>query len=205
MTDWMTDWAMEIMEALGYPGLALILVIENVFPPIPSEAVLPLAGFMVGRGEMNFWGAVGAATAGAVAGALILYALGRWGGRPLVLRYGFILRVDAEALDRAETWFTRYGDWVVLGARVIPLARSVVSIPAGTMRMPLLRFTVLTTLGTAVWNIILIWAGQLLGENWESVSTWAGTYSNVVVALIGAAILVYAAYFIRNSRERRRT
>jgi membrane protein DedA with SNARE-associated domain len=135
----MTDAVVGLMRTLGYLGLFLVLIIENLFPPIPSEAVLPLAGFLVGRGEMNFWLAVIVATAGATIGALILYALGRWGGRPIILRYGGILRVDAASLDRAEQWFIRYGDWVVLVARVIPLARSIVSIPAGTMRMPLPR------------------------------------------------------------------
>ncbi|HEY8598208.1 MAG TPA: DedA family protein [Thermomicrobiales bacterium] len=200
----MTDAVVGLMRAFGYLGLFLVLIIENLFPPIPSEAVLPLAGFLVGRGEMNFGLAVAVATAGGVVGALILYALGRWGGRPLILRYGWILRVDAASLDRAERWFTSYGDWVVLVARVIPLARSIVSIPAGTMRMPLLRFTVLTTIGTGLWNIILIGAGQLLGENWEEVSNVAATYSDVGVGLLGLGVVAFGVYYLFRRRIKQR-
>ena len=200
----MTDLVVEIMRALGYFGLFLVLIIENLFPPIPSEVVLPLAGFLVGRGEMAFWLAVVVSTAGATIGALILYALGRWGGRPLILRYGKILRVDAASLDRAERWFVAYGDWVVLVARVIPLARSIVSIPAGTMRMPPLRFTLLTVVGTGVWNIILIGAGQRLGENWEAVGRWAATYSDVAVGLLGLGVVAYGTYFLFRRRTKGR-
>lgn len=201
----MTDAVVGLMRALGYLGLFLVLIIENLFPPIPSEAVLPLAGFLVGLGELNFWVAVAVATAGATVGALLLYALGRYGGRPLILRYGRLLRVDAASLDRAEVWFARYGDGVVLVARVIPLARSVVSIPAGTMRMPLWRFTALTLVGTGLWNIILIGAGQLLGENWERVSNIAATYSDVAVGLGGLAVVAYGVYalFRRRIKGRR--
>ncbi|WP_119065825.1 DedA family protein [Rubrobacter indicoceani] len=186
----MADWVLEIIRTLGYVGLALVLLVENLFPPIPSEIVLPLAGFLVGSGELNYWGAVFAATLGAVAGAWILYAMGLWGGRPVILRYGKYLWISAEELDRAESWFKRYGDWVVLVARVIPLARSIVSVPAGTMRMPPVRFTVLTTIGAFIWNIILVQAGVILGENWEQVSGFMGTYSNFAYVAI-AAVCVY--------------
>lgn len=189
----MSDWVLETIRALGYVGLALMLLIENLFPPIPSEVVLPLAGFLVGVGELSYWGAVVAATVGGVVGAWILYALGLWGGRPVILRYGKYLRVSAKELDQAESWFKRYGDWVVLVARVVPLARSVVSIPAGTMRMPPLRFTVLTTIGTFTWNIILIQAGVVLGENWERVSDFVGTYSNYAYAALAALVVIYTA------------
>ncbi|MDQ3659066.1 MAG: DedA family protein [Actinomycetota bacterium] len=176
----------------------MLLVAENLFPPIPSEVVLPLAGFLVGRGDLGFWPTVLAATSGSVAGATILYALGRYGGRRLVLRYGRFLRVDAKSLDRADGWFRRYGDWVVL-ARVVPLARSVVSIPAGTMKMPLLRFTVLTAVGSGAWNTLLIGAGVILGANWQRVETWIGSYSNAV--LISAALIVAAILVLRHRRK----
>ncbi len=181
-------WVLDVIAALGYVGLALLLIAENLFPPIPSEVVLPLAGFLVGRGDLVFWQALLAATFGSVAGALILYALGRYGGRKLVLRYGRFLHVDEEGLDRADGWFRRYGDWVVLFARVVPLARSVVSIPAGTMKMPAIRFTVLTALGSLAWNTLLIGAGVILGANWQVVETWVGSYSNVVLVVAALAV-----------------
>ena len=194
---------LDVIGALGYVGLALLLIAENLFPPIPSEVVLPLAGFLGGRGDLNLWGAIFAATFGSVAGAVILYALGRWGGRRLVLRYGKWLRVDEERLGRAEGWFRSYGDWVVLGARVVPVARSIVSIPAGTAKMPLPRFIVLTTIGSAAWNGILIGAGVALGANWDRVGGWVGSYSNVVLIVAAVAVALFFAwrFFGRRGRE----
>lgn len=194
---------MDVIYALGYLGLALLLVAENLFPPIPSEVVLPLAGFLVGRGDLSFFGALAAATAGSTAGALILYAMGRWGGRRLVLRYGRWLRVDRPQLDRAEGWFKRWGDWVVLAARVVPVARSIVSIPAGTAKMPLARFLILTTVGSTVWNALLIGAGVILGANWATVQNWVGSYSNVVlvVAAVGVAAFLVFRHYRRDKRD----
>jgi len=194
-------WVLDVISALGYVGLALLLIAENLFPPIPSEVVLPLAGFLVGRGDLMFWAALLASTFGSVAGALILYALGRYGGRKLVLRYGRFLRVDEDSLDRANTWFRRYGDWVVLFARVVPLARSIVSIPAGTMNMPIFRFVALTAIGSLAWNTLLIGAGVILGANWQRVETWVGSYSNtVLIALaVAAAILLLLRHLRRKA------
>jgi membrane protein DedA with SNARE-associated domain len=198
----MVDWILNVISMLGYLGLFLLLVLENLFPPLPSEVILPLAGFLVGRGDLSFVGAVAAATLGSVAGALILYALGRYGGRPLVLRYGRWLRVDAASLDRAEGWFRKYGDAVVLGARVVPFARSVVSIPAGTSKMPVVRFTVLTTLGSAAWNTALVGMGYTLGSNWQTVSDWVGRYSDV--ALVAGTVAAALFLFLRHVRHLRK-
>ena len=187
----MDDWLFHVTSTLGHLGLALLLVAENLFPPIPSEVVLPLAGFVVSRGDLVFLLALVSATAGSVVGALILFSLGRYGGRGLVLRYGSWLHVSAKELERAEGWFRRYGDWVVLGARVVPFARSVVSIPAGTMKMPLLRFIVLTAVGSGVWNALLIGAGVALGANWTRISGWIGSYSDVVLILLTGAAAVF--------------
>jgi len=183
-------WVLDVIAALGYVGLALLLVAENLFPPIPSEVVLPLAGFLVDRGDLGFWQALFASTFGSVAGALILYSFGRYGGRKLVLRYGRFLRVDEDGLDRADAWFRRYGDWVVLFARVVPFARSIVSIPAGTMNMPVVRFVALTAMGSCAWNALLIGAGMILGANWQRVETWVGSYSNTVLIVVVAAAAI---------------
>ncbi len=203
LLDGIGQWVLDVIYALGYLGLALLLVAENLFPPIPSEVVLPLAGFLVGTGDLSFFGALAAATAGSTAGALVLYSMGRWGGRRLVLRYGRWLRVDRQRLDRAEGWFKRWGDWVVLFARVVPVARSVVSIPAGTMKMSPLRFTLLTVAGSALWNAVLIGAGVILGANWSTVQNWVGSYSNVVLAAvaIGAAAFLVLRHYRRKNRH----
>jgi membrane protein DedA with SNARE-associated domain len=196
------DFAHDALTGAGYLGLIAVMIVENLFPPIPSEIVLPLAGYEVSRGELTFVGTVAAATLGSLAGALILYALGRWGGRPAVERWGRRLRVGPHELDRAETWFARWGDWVVLGARLVPGARSVVSIPAGTMRMGVARFVALTTLGSAVWNSVLIGAGWALGDNWDTISGWVGGASKVVLiaAIVGVAGL-FVARRVRRGRD----
>ena len=190
-------WIVDNLAAFGYPGLAALLLIENLFPPIPSELILPLAGFLVARGEMSFLPAVLVATAGSLLGAYALYALGLWGGRPLVLRYGRWLHVKEGDLDRAEGWFGKYGGSVVFFARMIPGARSIVSIPAGTLKMPLVRFTLLTTLGSAVWNTCLIGAGWFLGDNWRRITDAVGSVSNVVLILLVVVAAIGALWWWR--------
>ncbi len=198
----MQDWILSVITALGYVGLALLLVAENLFPPIPSEIVLPLAGFVVGTGDLNFWGALLASTVGGVAGALILYAIGRYGGSGIVVRYGRVLRVSQEGLGLAEGWFRRYGDWVVLFARVVPLVRSVVSVPAGTMKMPLPRFIVLTAVGSGLWNAALIGAGVALGANWPVIEGWIGSYKEA--AIVAAAVAAVVLLALRHRRRKAR-
>ncbi len=193
-------WIADNLAAFGYPGLAAFLLIENLFPPIPSELILPLAGFLVGKGEMSFLPALLAATTGSLVGACILYALGLWGGRPLVLRYGRWLRVKEGDLDHAEGWFEKYGDWVVFFARMVPGARSVVSIPAGMLQMPLGRFTLLTTSGSAAWNVLLIGAGWFLGENWRQITNAVGSISDVVVIALAAGVVGGAIWWWRRGR-----
>ncbi len=192
-------WVQEIMRNFGYLGLFLLLLVENLFPPIPSEVILPLAGFLVGRGEFGFLGALVASTAGALVGAFILYAVGRWGGRTAILRYGRILRFTNKDLDRADDWFERYGAWIVLFARLIPGIRSVISVPAGALKMPLLQFTLLTTAGSALWNTLLISLGMFLGRNWPVVSERVGALSDVV--LVATAVAVSAALLLFGLRR----
>ena len=193
-------WIEGVMASWGPVGLAFLMLVENLFPPIPSELVLPLAGFLVESGDLRFLPSLIASTLGSLAGALILYALGRWGGRPLVLRYSFVLRVKEADLDRADKWFDRYGPWVVLFGRMVPGVRSLVSIPAGLSEMPLGRFILLTTLGSGVWNTLLIWGGWLLGENWSRVAGLVGSVSNVVLVILAIAAIVLGAWWWRSKR-----
>lgn len=201
MFDALSDLARDAVTTAGYPGLFAAMVAENLFPPIPSELVLPLAGFESFEGNLVFAWAVLAATAGSVTGALILYAVGLYGGRPVVFRYGRILRVGPADLDRAERWFDRWGTWVVLGARVIPIARSLVSIPAGLTRMPLIRFIVLTSIGSLAWNLILVGAGYQLGANWKDVTDTAARYSDVMKVVAVIALLFVVVWALRRRRR----
>jgi membrane protein DedA with SNARE-associated domain len=196
-----TGWVEEVIAEGGYVVLAAVVFLENLFPPIPSELVLPLAGSRVASGDMGYVPAVVAATIGSVLGALVLYALGRFGGRPLLLRYGRILRLDERRLDRAEEWFERRGDWLVLGGRVIPGVRSVISVPAGLSRMPLGRFVLLTTIGSAVWNAALIGGGWALGARWRELTDAVGAADVWIVA--GVLAMVMLAIGVHLARRRR--
>ncbi len=193
----MTGWIADLIDAFGALGVALLMALENLFPPIPSELILPFAGFLVSRGELGFLPALVASTAGSLFGALILYALGRWGGRNLILRYGRFLRVKEADLDRAEGWFDRYDEWVVLFGRMIPGVRSVVSIPAGMLGTPFVRFVLLTTAGSAAWNALLLGAGWYLGDNWREIAGIVGSVSNVVLVLVAVALVSAAVWWWR--------
>lgn len=196
--------------AVGYIGLAVAMAIENAFffLPVPSEVVLPLAGLVVVRGvgepltgtSWAYWPAVGAAVVGATAGSLLLYAIARVGGRPLLERYGRYLLIDARDLDTADRWFARYGDAVVFFARVVPIMRSIISIPAGVARMPVWRFLLFSALGTVPWCMLLIWLGMTFGERWPEISALLQPFQSVAYALI----LVAGALFLWRQLHRRR-
>jgi membrane protein DedA with SNARE-associated domain len=195
-------WVSGVIQSFGYAGLAFLMLAENLFPPIPSEVILPLTGFLVEQGDLTFFPALTFATAGSLAGALVLYALGRWGGRGVILRYGGVLRLKEAELDRADRWFDRYGGLVVLFGRMVPGVRSLVSIPAGLSEMPLGRFVLLTVLGSGVWNTLLIGVGLLLGENWSRVASVVGSVSNVVLVLLAGVALVLGVRWWRSRHSR---
>ena len=194
------DWVRNTVSTGGYPALAGLILAENLFPPIPSELILPLAGFYVGQGEMTFILAVLAATLGSLAGALLLYAIARFGGRKLVLRFGKVLRVKEQDLDKADDWFDRHGAPIVLFGRLVPGARSLVSIPAGLSEMPVAKFIALTTLGSTAWNCALIGAGWALGEHYEQVGGIVGPIGTAVVAICALAVLALVIRAYRNRR-----
>jgi membrane protein DedA with SNARE-associated domain len=172
-----------------------------VFPPIPSEVVLPLAGFEVARGNMSFAGALSAATAGSLIGSSFLYALARSGGRPLVLRLRSVLRLTEEDLDRAERRFERHSAWIVVLGRMVPGIRSAVSVPPGLLRMPFGRYLALTLVGSLIWNAALILAGQQLGSRWSEVGDVVGPVAHWVLIAIIPLIVVFA--LVRRRRRAR--
>lgn len=199
-----TDWVSEAVRTGGYPALGGLILLENLFPPIPSEVILPLAGFSVGKGELSYLLAVLAATIGSVVGALVLYGIARRGGRPLIYRYAPRVRISARELDRADAWFDRYGPWFVLFGRLVPGVRSLVSIPAGLSEMPLLQFTLLTTIGSLAWNALLIGIGAALGENWDEVATVIGPISTAAVIGLVLATAAAALWLMRRQRTPQR-
>ena len=194
------DWAAGVVRSAGYPGLSAIMVLEHVVPSIPSEVVLPLVGVEVARGRASFLLALLAATLGSLGGALVLYALGRYGGRTLLLRHRRTLRLDEDRLERVERAFARHADLVVLGGRLVPGVRSLVSIPPGLLRMSVVRYAVLTTAGSLAWNAALITAGRQLGASWERLEPLLGTVSVVVPVALGAATLALVALWVARRR-----
>jgi membrane protein DedA with SNARE-associated domain len=192
MLDGLVDWVTSVVETLGYGGVAFLVALENLFPPIPSEVVLPLAGFVAANGDASFWGMVAAATIGSMVGAFLLYgisaAIGPVRLRALVVRYGKWFRLDEADLDRTEEWFDRRANSAVLICRCIPLMRSLISIPAGFRRMSLVPFTLYTLLGSLVWNVLLVGAGYLLGERWSQVEQPLDLFKNAVLVAIAAAV-----------------
>jgi membrane protein DedA with SNARE-associated domain len=178
----------QILRDLGYAGLALLMVAETVFPPIPSEAVLPLAGFLVEQGEFGLVAVLATSTAGSVAGAVLLYEAARHGGRPFADRFLRFARQDPAKLEQAERWFARRGPWVVLVGRCIPGVRSLVSLPAGVLCMPRWEYLLFTFIGSAVWNSVLVGAGYALGSQWERVSEVIGPLSKPLLAVVVVAV-----------------
>ncbi|GAB1818899.1 hypothetical protein HerbRD11066_20630 [Herbidospora sp. RD11066] len=192
------------MESLGAPGAGLAIALENLFPPLPSEVILPLAGFTASQGEMRLLDVLLWTTAGSVAGALALYWIGALLGRDRTLALAArIPLLKLSDIDRTEAWFLRHGRKTVFFGRMIPIFRSLISIPAGVERMPLGIFTLLTTLGSLVWNTIFVLAGYALGENWSLVETYAGVGSKVVLAVVALAVLVFAVVRVIERRKGR--
>lgn len=205
MLEGIADWVKDVIDTFGYPGVVFIVALENVFPPIPSEVVLPFAGFLSGEGRFDFPLVVLAATAGSLIGAWILYYVGRWIGedwvRQLLLTRGHYVFMSAHDLERADRWFADHGRPTVFFARLIPGVRSLISIPAGFAKQPFAEFTLYTALGSAIWNILLIGAGHLLGENWERVDGVVTPLSYVVYVAIAVVVLWLAYQLIRRHRS----
>jgi membrane protein DedA with SNARE-associated domain len=199
-------WAIRIMETLGAPGAGLAVALENLFPPIPSEVILPLAGFTASQGDMSLAAAIAWTTFGSVAGAVVLYWIGALIGRERTRAIAARLPlIKVSDIDRTEAWFQRHGRKTVFFGRMIPLFRSFVSIPAGIERMPMATFLLFTTLGSLIWNSVFVVAGYLLGENRQVIEDYAGTYQNAVLAagfLAVAAFVVVRVLAARRSRQR---
>jgi membrane protein DedA with SNARE-associated domain len=192
MLSGLSDWVVDVIDRLGYVGVALLVALENLFPPIPSEIVLPFAGFVARDGGATLPGMILAATIGSIVGAWTLYGLAAWIGperlERFLLRYGKWLRLTPADVAKAERWFDRRAVVAVLVGRCVPLIRSLVSIPAGFRRMNFGVFTLYTLIGSAIWNTALIGAGYVLRDNWHDVEPILSVVQYVVIALIVAAI-----------------
>jgi membrane protein DedA with SNARE-associated domain len=196
------DWVFSIVDRLGAEGVGLLILLENIVPPIPSEVILPLAGFRARTGGVNVVAVWPAATAGSVLGALLLYGLGAWLGYDRLHRlagHRWFVFVSQKDMERGERVFERHGGKVVLLGRCVPFLRSVVSIPAGISGMPLVRFVVLTAVGSGIWNAAFLALGWVLGENWDQVEGVLGPVSYVVLALLAVGLVVLMVRRVRSA------
>lgn len=198
------EWVIELMKDIGGPGIALAIFLENIFPPIPSEVILPLAGFTAAQGHYTRVEAVLWATLGSVTGALLLYGIGAALGldRLKVIAHKMPL-VDVADIDKADAWFTKHGPKAVFFGRFIPGVRSLISIPAGIDRMRLTAFLGYTTAGSLIWNTLFVWIGYQLGDRYEMVEEYMDPISKVVYVLIILAVVGTVVWMVRRSMRRR--
>ncbi len=199
------QWVHDLMESMGAPGAGLAIALENLFPPLPSEVILPMAGFTASTGRMGLLAVLLWTTAGSVIGALALYGVGALLGRERTVAVARRLPlVKVSDIERTEAWFERHGTKAVFFGRMIPIFRSLISVPAGVERMRLPVFLGLTTLGSAIWNTAFVLAGYLLGDNWGQVSAFASAYSKVALGAAALAVLVFVVLRLRRRGTGRR-
>jgi membrane protein DedA with SNARE-associated domain len=202
----MENWITEFMSEFGYIGVLLLIMLENIFPPIPSEVILTFGGFMTTFSDMTQTGVIIAATIGSVIGAMILYSIGLLIDvsrlEKIVDRWGHFLRLTRKDIHKADAWFDKYGPWTVFFCRLVPLIRSLISVPAGMSNMNFPLFILLTTLGSLLWNGILVSLGVALGDNWESIVYYMDIYSNIAYVLIGMSGVAAIIWYFRFRRKR---
>jgi membrane protein DedA with SNARE-associated domain len=197
-------WVTDLMENFGAPGAGFAIALENLFPPLPSELFLPLAGFTASKGGMSLIAAILWTTAGSVVGALVLYYVGALLGRDRVRAIAEKMPlVKASDVDKSEDWFNRHGRATVFFGRMVPIFRSLISIPAGVERMPVPTFVAFTAAGSAIWNTALILAGYMLGENWHLVEQYIGVVSKVVIGLLALAVVWFVVSRLTKSHARK--
>lgn len=189
----MFEWIENLMNSMGYLGIVFLMFLENVFPPLPSELIMPMAGFTAARGELSFWGVVLAGTAGSVLGALPLYYIGRLVGEKRLTRWadkhGKWLTLSGDDIKKADDWFDEHGKKSVFLMRLVPGIRSLISIPAGISEMPVLMFMLFTAMGTLLWSLALAYLGSLLGENYKAVETYLKPATYVILGLMVVFII----------------
>ena len=192
ITQWIANTAVAFISATSYPGIFLLMVLESMVFPVPIEAVMPFAGFLIVYGQFTFTGVIIASTLGSIVGSLVSYAMGFYGGKPFIKRFGKFLLLDVHDLELTEKFFAKRGELTIFIARFVPVIRHLISIPAGLGKMKLGKFIIYTTLGAGLWNSFLAYVGFKLKENWAEVMKYSHTLDIVVVAILGFAFLYYA-------------
>ncbi len=193
------QWVSDTILFLGYPGITFLMVLESMIFPLPSEAVLPFAGYLVSIGQLNMWFVIIAATIGSVIGSWIGYEMGSFGGRRFLRKYGKYFLLNETHLDWTEQWFIKYGEKTIFFSRLIPVVRHFISIPAGTSKMNKGKFFFYTITGAFIWNWFLVWCGILLGKEWELIQSYTQPFEIVVIGII----IILVGWFVFKEIEKR--
>lgn len=206
----MQEFILSIMNQFGYIGVFLLIAIENIFPPIPSEVILLFGGFMTTYTRLNIIGMVIASTLGSVIGAIVLYYIGKIFNKDRLKKIisgkiGKIIRLKPSDIDKADQWFDTKGNKTVFFCRFVPLIRSLISIPAGMSEMPMGKFLLYTVIGSTIWNTVLIIVGSIVGENWTSILNILDTYSHIVVILLAIIVVVFVYIFYHKRMKQEKT
>jgi len=195
IAEFFIGFVLSVIGALGLEGVFFLMLLESTVVPIPSELIMPFAGFLIVQGKMEFWRVVISATLGSIAGSLISYYIGKFLGKAAILKYGKYFLLEEKHLDRAHDWFEKYGGKMVFACRFVPAVRHVISIPAGIAEMKLWKFIAYTAAGAFLWNSFLTIVGMQLGSNWTEISKYSGTIDIIVIV----AVIALLAYYIRKS------
>jgi len=187
----LSGWVISIIENTRYGGIAVLMAFESANIPIPSEIIMPFSGYLVSLGTLNFWVVVAAGTVGNLVGSWVNYALGYYGGRPFLLRWGKYLLMPPKEVERIDRWFSSYGTVTVFFSRLLPVVRTFVSLPSGIFRVPFVRFSILTLAGSLPWSIALTAVGVLLGREWTRVERYARRFNVVIAAIIVSGVIWY--------------
>lgn len=202
----MQEIIIQVMNQFGYIGIFLLILIENVFPPIPSEVILTFGGFMTTQTDMSVLGVIIVATLGSIGGAIILYLVGRLINKDVIEKWldgkvGKILRFKREDVEKANGWFEKKGKYTVLFCRCVPIVRSLISIPAGMSKMKFVPFIILTTIGSAVWNTVLVVLGSVAGNSWDKIASIIDRFSDVIlIILIVSAVAFLIIHFTKKEK-----
>jgi membrane protein DedA with SNARE-associated domain len=197
-TETIIQWVTHLIDTMGYPGVAFLMMLESMVAPVPSEAVMPFAGCLITVGHFTFFWVAVSSTTGSIVGSLLSYAVGYYGGKPFVIRFGKYVLLNLHDLEVTERFFHKHGTITILVGRFIPVIRHLISIPAGVGRMNLVHFSLYTIVGACVWNTFLAWLGYHLGNHWELIHKHSGPIDAVVFVLIALGLV----YFVRAHLKR---
>ena len=200
----LTTFVVAVISRFGYPGLFVLMTLENVFPPLPSEIILPFAGYLAYTGRFNLWLVATVGAIGCNVGSGIVYWFGAIGARPFLVRHGKYMLISHREIATADRWFDKYGQWAVFFSRLLPLVRSLIALPAGVARMNFWKFHVFTFLGSWIWCFLLAYAGYELGEHWPVLRTYFQRFDDVIGILLVLGVTAYVWIQLRRLRQERR-